>query len=791
MSNLKDWDEHTIDSRIEPRFGRPEYKIASSSTGAVLGAGFEIWGGFECSIVRIEASSYDQFAVSGHYERSIADIERAAGLGIKALRYPLHWERFGATEGLEPDFSQAQPVLNRMRELGIRPIIGLLHHGSGPMHTDLLADDFAKKLGFYAGQVAAAFPWIADYTPVNEPLTTARFSGLYGFWYPHLESDWAMVRMLLNEIEGTRLAIEAVRKVNPAARLIQTEDLGHTQATPKLAYQADFENERRWLTMDLLCGRVTKSHPLYRYLIQHGAEKNLLASLVGRPCPPDVLGANYYITSERYLDENLDCYPLHSQGGNRKDMYADVETCRVAGVERIGLGNLLEQAWGRYGIRLAVTELHIGCEREEQVRWLWQHYQICTDLAKAGLVIEGLTVWALNGSYDWNSLMRENAGHYEPGVFDLRVPKRGNGELALPHPTAMASIVQFISKGKSGLFSASGIHLQPGWWERPSARTIGKEKELRIANKLAKRELMPAGRPILITGASGTLGQAVAEACRNRGLAFVLTTRTMLDITNEISIEDAIVQFDPWAIVNTAGFVRVDEAEVTGEVLNAKERCMAENGFGAGLLAKITAEAEIALVSYSSDLVFDGTKGEAYEETDQPNPLNVYGHSKVFAEKLVLERHPGALLIRTSAFFSGGDTHNFCFQVLEALAEGRSIRVLSDCYITATYVPDLCKGTIDLLMDSASGIVHLANPGTVSWYELALRVGEIAGYGNELFLIQPIPQSEMGLMALRPAYVPLGSSRFTHIRPLEEALTACIPGLVKRIRASLGVLVDV
>ena len=88
--------------------------------------------------------------------------------------------------------------LGRLRELGLRPIVGLVHHGSGPPHTSLVDPGFATGLAAFARAAAERYPWVDAWTPVNEPLTTARFSGLYGFWYPHGRDAASISRALLN-----------------------------------------------------------------------------------------------------------------------------------------------------------------------------------------------------------------------------------------------------------------------------------------------------------------------------------------------------------------------------------------------------------------------------------------------------------------------------------------------------------------------------------------------------------------------------------------------------------------
>jgi dTDP-4-dehydrorhamnose reductase len=306
----------------------------------------EIWGGLECTINRVGDRYMDQFACNGHYQRP-EDLDRIAEIGLRTLRYPILWERT-APDLNRPDWQFADERLTRLRELHIRPIVGLVHHGSGPRHTSLSDPSFAQGLATYARMVAERYPWVNAYTPVNEPLTTARFSGLYGLWYPHRQKARACVQMLLNQCRATVLAMAEIRRVNPGAQLVQTEDLGQCHSTPLLAYQAKFENHRRWLTFDLLCGKVNPSHALYKYLRKQGASTQELQFFLDNPCPPDIIGINHYLTSERFLDDRLRRYPSHLHGGNGRHQYVDVEAVRVADVETAGPYNLLKQTWKRY-----------------------------------------------------------------------------------------------------------------------------------------------------------------------------------------------------------------------------------------------------------------------------------------------------------------------------------------------------------------------------------------------------------------------------------------------------------
>lgn len=411
----------------------------------------ELWAGPECSVVRVGDRYVDELELTGHAHR-VDDLDRLAALGVRAVRQPVLWERT-CPDGA-PDWSFADNRLARLRELGIRPIVGLVHHGSGPRHTSLLDPSFTPGLAGFARAVAKRYPWVHDYTPINEPLTTARFSALYGHWYPHAKNCAAFARALVTECEATRAAMRAIRDVSPDARLVQTEDLGTVFSTPHLAYQADFENQRRFLSIDLLTGHIDLRHPLRSWLIGQGISPDVLDGFAASPCPPDVIGLNHYVTSDRFLDENMEAYPPHVRGGNGIDRYADVEAVRVRGAGILGHRALLMLAWRRYGLPLALTEVHLGCTTEEQARWLYEAWRGAEAARHQGADVRALTVWAAFGAYDWDTLLTESRGHYEPGLFDVRCGVR---------PTALAVVAADLAKhGDSNHPLLAG----PGWWHR-------------------------------------------------------------------------------------------------------------------------------------------------------------------------------------------------------------------------------------------------------------------------------------------------------------------------------------
>jgi dTDP-4-dehydrorhamnose reductase len=696
----------------------------------------ELWGGVECTVVRVGDQYRDQSEETGHALRP-ADIDLIAEMGVTTVRYPILWENVAPDRPDQLDFSWTDERLRMLRDRGIRVIGGLLHHGSGPRYTNLLDPDFAAKLGDYAGRVADRYPWIEDWTPVNEPLTTARFSGLYGHWYPHGRDYPTFLKALANECFGTLEAMRAIRRVIPNARLIQTEDLGKTYSTAPLRYQAAHENERRWLSFDLLCGRVTKRHPWYKILFGAGVAMGDLDRLATGEATPDLLGINHYLTSERFLDHRLDLYPGQDVGGNRLHTYVDAEAVRVKRLDAdTGIAPRLREAWDRYRIPIAITEVHHGCTRDEQLRWFAEVWNSARQVRDDGVDLRAVTLWSMFGNVDWRSLLTRRDGIYDTGVFDVRGPE--------PRPTVIASAAKAYAAGDT--FDHPVLDA-PGWWRRPS----------RLYPWNGRCKSMPeGGRKLLITGATGTLGQAFARIAEHRGLPYCLTSRDELDITDEASLRAAIDRHQPWAIVNAAGFVRVGDAE------REQGACSQANSEGPVRLAEICAESGLPLVTFSSDLVFDGQLGRAYSEDDVVRPANVYGLSKVRAEQDVLGIARTALVIRTSAFFGPWDRFNFARSTLDALARGESVRANRDAAVSPTYVPDLCHATLDLLIDRETGIWHLANQGRLSWYEFARDLAAGAGYDPGMVLPVEGPRANTALT----------SKRGFMLRPVAEAIEA-------------------
>ena len=663
----------------------------------------ELWGGVECSVVRIGDEYRNQIVDTGHAAR-FSDLDAMADIGVKAVRYPILWETVAPESPTELDFSWHDRRLEHLRSRGIKVIAGLVHHGSGPRYTNLLDPNFPDLLADYSEKVARRYPWIEVWNPVNEPFTTARFSCLYGHWYPHLKDINAAFRAQVNQCLAIKRSIEAIRKVLPHAELIASEDVGKSFATEPLQHQADHENDRRWLTFDLLAGRVVPGHPFHRWLRNKAASEEVLAELASGVGIPSIIGFDHYLTSDRYLDHRVERYPHVEPGSNGRDLYVDLEAVRIAKLRNeLGPGRRLKEAWERYGLPIAVTEVHHGCTRDEQVRWLHQVWTEAEAARADGVDVRAVTLWAMFGMVDWRSLLTRREGAYDVGGFDARSE--------IPRPTLLAKTAARLGRGERVDHPVLDL---PGWWKRPG-RTHSRPNY-----DMLPRCSTRTGRPILVTGATGTLGQAFARICAHRGLKHVLTGRAELDITDEMSIASALDRFKPWAVINTAGFVRAWEAE------EKVDECFKANVTGPEQLARACKLHGIPLVTFSSDLVFDGKLGRSYVEPDTPAPACEYGRSKAEAETRLMAIDADALIVRTSAFFGPWDRYNFLVNVIERLNRGEDVFASDKTIVSPTYVPDLVHATLDLLLDEEKGIWHLTNQGAISWHELARAVADRA-----------------------------------------------------------------
>jgi dTDP-4-dehydrorhamnose reductase len=267
-------------------------------------------------------------------------------------------------------------------------------------------------------------------------------------------------------------------------------------------------------------------------------------------------------------------------------------------------------------------------------------------------------------------------------------------------------------------------------------------------------------KKILITGAGGMLARDLRAALAERGNEFqvVAPTRAKLDVTNAEHVRGVMASYRPAIVFNCAAFTKVDlcETDPRAQVVNAD---------AVASIAASCAKSGARLVHVSTDFVFDGEKGSPYVEEDPTNPLSAYGRTKREGEERALEA-PGALVVRSSWLF-GNRGPNFVDAMLKQAEEGKkTVRVVSDQVGRPTATTDLAEALLALADARASGIVHYANAGEVSWHEFAREIYRRAGHGD--VDVEAITGADLARPAIRPAYSVLSTRKY-------EATTGRVP----------------
>ena len=405
----------------------------------------EVWASPEPTVARIDAVRFrDQIAETGHEARE-DDIDLLAGLGVRSTRYPVLWEKVAPRCPEARDYRWAQRRLSALAERGVEPIVTLLHHGSGPAYTNLLDPAFPRLFADYAEATARRFPWVRRWTPINEPLTTARFSMLYAAWYPNrFFDDSAFACAIVNEALAIASAQERIRAIVPDAAFLLTEDLqSFTAADRHVEAYVEHKRDRMYLSCELLQGRVVEGHPMHRYLVERGGiEPAVLERLARSPQPPDVMGWNYYPNSERWLESD-------GQGGHRNLGLVDVAP------ERMSMLDALLRANARLGLPVALSEVHVLGNERERARWMLQRFADALAARGQGVPVVAFGAWAAFGMVDWVSLLARREQACEDGVYTCAGPG------GRPEPTLVAAVVRELAAGR-----VPEAPSEFGWWER-------------------------------------------------------------------------------------------------------------------------------------------------------------------------------------------------------------------------------------------------------------------------------------------------------------------------------------
>ncbi len=255
---------------------------------------------------------------------------------------------------------------------------------------------------------------------------------------------------------------------------------------------------------------------------------------------------------------------------------------------------------------------------------------------------------------------------------------------------------------------------------------------------------------VVITGAEGQLGWELQQLAFGDGVRLKALSHQRLDVTDRAQIYNAITELQADIVINAAAYTAVDGAETE------RDLAYSVNAGGAANLASVAQEVGARFIHVSTDFVFDGKQSTPYTPQDVPNPINVYGASKLEGENKVLDVTKGRALIFRTAWVYSSHGHNFVKTILRLLREREEIRVVADQIGTPTWANGLAKVIQRALTHTQlRGIYHWSDAGVASWYDFAVAIQEEALYLGLLdasMRIIPIPTAEYPLPAERPAY---------------------------------------
>lgn len=267
------------------------------------------------------------------------------------------------------------------------------------------------------------------------------------------------------------------------------------------------------------------------------------------------------------------------------------------------------------------------------------------------------------------------------------------------------------------------------------------------------------------------LARAIQDALVARDLRAVALGRSAMDVTNESDVRRLFAEYKPTLLINCAAHTKVDLCE------DEQEKANAINGHAVGLLAAAARERGTFLVHYSTDFVFDGGGTRPYRADDPVRPLSAYGRSKLLGEQQLQANAPARWLILRTAWLYGRGGASFPRTIVERARQGAPLKVVNDQVGCPTYTPDLAQATLDLLDRGQTGIWHLSNSGSATWFDFAKAALEEFGVNAE---VAPISTADWvkarPKQAIRPAYSVLDVESFARVvgrpmRPWREGMS--------------------
>jgi beta-glucosidase/6-phospho-beta-glucosidase/beta-galactosidase len=339
--------------------------------------------------VRPGDRALDEYELMGHYQHWRQDLALARELGLDALRWGVPWYRVEPRQG-QFDWSWTDQVMPYMvEELGITPIIDLMHYGCPFwLQGEFASPGYPQAVAAYAAAFVRRYSSLAHwYTPLNEPIVNALMCGKYGAWPPYLQGDQGYLQIMMQLAKGIVHTAAAIKAHDPDAVLVHVEATGISRASQaQLKSLAQEEQQRGYLCYDLLTGRVGGDHPLMPWLRSNQIALDDLDWMRRQDVPIDIIGVNFYpqwSTQELFVDQRgeLATRPVEQDGA--------------------GFGQLIEDFYRRYELPIMITETSAVGPEATRSAWLSSSLRAIKGLRASGVPVVGYTWFPLYTMIDW------------------------------------------------------------------------------------------------------------------------------------------------------------------------------------------------------------------------------------------------------------------------------------------------------------------------------------------------------------------------------------------------------
>jgi beta-glucosidase len=331
----------------------------------------------------------DEYQLIGHYQHWREDLALGRELGLKAVRWGIPWYRVEPFPG-EFDWRWTDKVIPYLaEELGITPIIDLMHYGCPFwLYREFANLEYPQLVARYAEAFARRYKDLVSwYTPLNEPHVNAVWCGQLGKWPPYLHGEKGYIQIMLQVAKGVLLTVEALKNVDSNFTIAHVEATGITLAGhPDFENRAANEHARNFLYYDLITGAVKPGHPLYKWLLENGADAKTLATIGSRPISLDVVGLNFY---PQWSSREI----IYNRGG--KPAYKIVD--------KVGQGftGLVESFYERYQAPILITETSAKDSDQERSAWLTNSLAAIKAMRGRGIPVLGYTWFPMFTMIEW------------------------------------------------------------------------------------------------------------------------------------------------------------------------------------------------------------------------------------------------------------------------------------------------------------------------------------------------------------------------------------------------------